>query len=107
MTERRQPIFFSKEINTKMPHAPTLSSLTLTCQKRMGRKCWLKLKSTRTLKTIPVVILTISKSEEDIIKTYKLHANCFITKPIDLNKFNEAIKTIEDFWLTLVKLPKS
>ncbi|MFA6439286.1 MAG: hypothetical protein WCX28_08265, partial [Bacteriovoracaceae bacterium] len=57
------------------------------------------------LKRIPVVILTISKAEEDIIKTYNLHANCFITKPLDLNQFVAVVKSIEDFWLTIVKLP--
>jgi len=57
------------------------------------------------LKRIPVIILTISKAEEDIVKSYELHANCFLTKPIDLNKFFDVVRSIEDFWLTLVKLP--
>jgi len=52
-----------------------------------------------------VVVLTTSKSEEDILKSYNLHANCFVTKPVDLNKFIEVCKSIEHFWLTIVKLP--
>jgi two-component system response regulator len=52
-----------------------------------------------------VIILTISKAEEDILKTYNLHANCYITKPLDFNKFIEVVKSIEKFWLTVVELP--
>ena len=54
---------------------------------------------------IPVVILTTSKAEEDILKTYDLHANCYITKPVDLEQFMKVVKCIEEFWLTMVKLP--
>jgi DNA-binding response OmpR family regulator len=54
---------------------------------------------------IPVVILTSSKAERDVIKTYDLHANCYITKPVDLDQFISVVKSIEDFWLTVVKLP--
>jgi DNA-binding response OmpR family regulator len=64
-----------------------------------------EIKSDSYLKRIPVVILTVSKLEEDIIKTYDLHANCYITKPIDLNRFIEVVRAIEDFWLAIVKLP--
>jgi DNA-binding NarL/FixJ family response regulator len=53
-----------------------------------------------------VVILTISKAEEDILKAYNLHANCYITKPLDLGQFIKVIQSIEDFWLTIVTLPK-
>jgi DNA-binding NarL/FixJ family response regulator len=52
-----------------------------------------------------VVILTISKAEEDILKTYNLHANCYVTKPLDLDQFMKVVRSIEDFWLTIVKLP--
>ncbi len=57
------------------------------------------------LKLIPVVVLTTSQSEEDILKSYSLHANCYISKPVDFEQFMKIIKTIEDFWLTAVKLP--
>jgi AmiR/NasT family two-component response regulator len=55
--------------------------------------------------SIPVIILTTSKVEEDIIRTYNLHANCYITKPVDLDQFLDVVRTIEEFWLTIVKLP--
>jgi len=63
------------------------------------------IKNDEDLKRIPVVILTISSAEEDVLKAYNLHANCFITKPIDLNQFIKVVKAIEDFWLSIVKLP--
>jgi two-component system, chemotaxis family, response regulator Rcp1 len=59
------------------------------------------------LKAIPVVILTTSKAEEDILKTYNLHANCYINKPVDLEQFITVVSYIQDFWLAIVKLPKS
>jgi len=57
------------------------------------------------LKRIPVVVLTTSEAEQDILKAYDLHANCYITKPVDLDQFIKIVKSIEDFWLTIVKLP--
>ncbi len=70
-----------------------------------GREVLKKVKEDENLKRIPIVILTSSKAEEDIIKSYDLHANCYITKPIDLEQFLNVIKSIEEFWLTIVKLP--
>jgi two-component system response regulator len=64
-----------------------------------------EIKSDDNLKRIPVVILTVSKAEEDILKSYNLHANCYITKPIDMEQFIKVVKSIEDFWFTIVKLP--
>jgi CheY-like chemotaxis protein len=84
---------------------PDLILLDLNLPKKDGREVLAEIKSDPDLKRIPVVILTISKAEEDILKTYNLHANCFITKPLDLNQFVTVIKSIEDFWLTIVKLP--
>ena len=84
---------------------PDLILLDLNLPKKDGREVLAEVKSNLNLKKIPIVILTISKSEEDIIKSYNLYANCYITKPIDLNQFNEVIKSIEDFWFTIVKLP--
>ena len=63
------------------------------------------IKDDENLRRIPVVILTTSRAEEDIIKTYDLHANCYITKPVDLGEFIRVVRSIEDFWLTIVKLP--
>ena len=70
-----------------------------------GREVLVEIKGDAELKRIPVAILTVSKAEEDIVKTYELHANCYITKPVDLGRFLEVVKSIKDFWLTVVKLP--
>ena len=85
---------------------PDLIILDLNLPKKNGQEVLAEIKADENLKSIPVIILTISKAEEDIIRSYNLHANCFLIKPIDLNKFFEVVKSIEDFWLTLVKLPK-
>jgi chemotaxis family two-component system response regulator Rcp1 len=84
---------------------PDLIILDLNLPKKDGREVLAEIKTNDDLKRIPVVILTISKAEEDILKTYNLHANCFISKPIDLDQFIKVVKSIEDFWLTIVKLP--
>ncbi len=84
---------------------PDLVLLDLNLPKKDGREVLAEIKSDPDLKRIPVVILTISKDEEDILRAYNLHANCFITKPIDLSQFMKVVKAIEDFWLTIVKLP--
>jgi two-component system, chemotaxis family, response regulator Rcp1 len=84
---------------------PDLIILDLNLPKKDGREVLAEIKSNDDLKRIPVVILTISQAEEDIIKTYNLHANCFISKPIDLVQFIKVVKSIEDFWFTIVKLP--
>jgi chemotaxis family two-component system response regulator Rcp1 len=91
----------------KYVHAarPGLILLDLNLPKMDGRKVLAEIKEDPELKRIPVVVLTISKAEEDIIKTYELHANCYITKPVDLEQFMEVVKAIENFWLTVVKLP--
>ena len=73
--------------------------------KKNGREVLAEIKQDINLKQIPVVILTLSKAEEDVIKTYELHANCFITKPVDMDQFIKVIKSIEDFWFSIVKLP--
>jgi two-component system, chemotaxis family, response regulator Rcp1 len=84
---------------------PDLILLDLNLPKKDGREVLAEIKSDPDLKRIPVVILTISKAEEDVLKSYNLHANCFITKPLDLSQFVTVVKSIEDFWLTIVKLP--
>jgi two-component system response regulator len=84
---------------------PDLVLLDLNLPKKDGREVLAEIKSDEGLKRIPVVILTTSKDEEDVLKTYNLHANCYITKPIDLHQFIKVVKSIEDFWLTIVKLP--
>lgn len=84
---------------------PDLILLDLNLPRKDGREVLAEIKNDPDLKRIPVVILTISKAEEDILKTYNLHANCYITKPLDLDQFMKVVKSIEDFWLTIVKLP--
>jgi chemotaxis family two-component system response regulator Rcp1 len=97
--------FLFKRNNYKDAIRPDLIILDLNLPKKDGREVLAEIKADDSLKRIPVVILTTSKAEEDILKTYNLHANCFITKPLDLDKFFEVVKSIEDFWLAIVKLP--
>ena len=84
---------------------PDLILLDLNLPKKDGREVLAEIKADPHLKRIPVVILTISESEGDILATYDLHANCFITKPIGLEQFVEVVKSIEEFWLSIVRLP--
>jgi len=84
---------------------PDLILLDLNLPKKDGREVLAEIKQDPKLKHIPVVILTTSKADEDIIKTYNLHANAYITKPVDLNRFIEIIHTLEEFWFSIVKLP--
>ncbi|MCL5027924.1 MAG: response regulator [Bacteroidetes bacterium] len=84
---------------------PDLILLDLNLPKKDGREVLAEIKSDLNLRKIPIIILTISKDEEDILKSYSLYANCYITKPINLEQFNNVIKSIEDFWFTIVKLP--
>jgi two-component system, chemotaxis family, response regulator Rcp1 len=84
---------------------PDLILLDLNLPKKNGREVLAEIKDDQELRRIPVVILTVSKAEQDILKSYNLHANCYITKPVDLEQFIQVVKSIEDFWLTVVMLP--
>lgn len=84
---------------------PDLILLDLNLPVKDGREVLAQIKEDADLKSIPVVILTTSKAEEDILKTYKLHTNCYITKPVDLEQFVTVVNYIEDSWLAIVKLP--
>lgn len=84
---------------------PDLILLDLNLPVKDGREVLAQIKEDPQLKRIPVVILTTSKAEEDILKTYNLHANCYVTKPVDLEQFITVVKSLEDFWLAIVKLP--
>ncbi len=84
---------------------PDMILLDLNLPKMNGREVLAEIKADEDLKSIPVIILTTSDAEEDIVKTYSLHANCYIRKPVDLSQFIKVIKIIEEFWLTIVKLP--
>jgi two-component system, chemotaxis family, response regulator Rcp1 len=84
---------------------PDIILLDLNLPKKDGREVLDEVKGDEILKSIPVVVLTMSKAEEDVMRTYQHHANCYITKPIDMNQFLDTMKQIEKFWLTIVKLP--
>jgi len=84
---------------------PDLILLDLNLPKKSGPEVLAEIKADPELRRIPVVILTVSKAEEDVLKSYNLHANCYITKPVNLDQFLEVVKSIEDFWLTVVMLP--
>jgi two-component system, chemotaxis family, response regulator Rcp1 len=84
---------------------PDLIILDLNLPRKDGREVLAEIKEDNVLKKIPVVVMTISQAEEDILKSYNLHANCYITKPIDLDQFVKVVKSIEDFWFSIVKLP--
>ncbi len=84
---------------------PDLILLDLNLPKKDGREVLADIKGHDDLKRIPVVILTTSDAEEDILKSYNLHANCYITKPIDLRQFVKVVRCIEDFWFSIVVLP--
>ena len=84
---------------------PDLILLDLNLPRMDGREVLRQIKNDDSLKRIPVVVLTTSRSEEDVLRAYDLHANCYITKPVDFTRFMEVVRSIEDFWLTVVKLP--
>jgi chemotaxis family two-component system response regulator Rcp1 len=84
---------------------PDIVLLDLNLPKKDGREVLEEIKTDEALKRIPVVVLTTSKAEEDVLRTYNLHANCYVTKPVDLDKFIVVVKSIDRFWLTVVTLP--
>ena len=85
---------------------PDLILLDLNLPKKDGREVLKEIKNDENLRRIPVVILTTSTAEQDILKTYDLHANCYINKPVDFDQFLTVVRAIENFWLTVVKLPQ-
>ena len=84
---------------------PDLILLDLNLPQKDGREVLAEIKSDHDLRRIPVVVLTSSQAEQDILKAYDLHANCYITKPVDLDRFVEIVRAIDEFWLAIVKLP--
>ena len=84
---------------------PDLILLDLNLPRKDGREVLAEIKADPLLKTIPVVVLTTSRAEQDVLRSYELQANCYITKPVDLDQFITVVKSIEDFWLTIVTLP--
>ena len=86
---------------------PHLIVLDLNLPRKDGREVLADIKADDSLKRIPVVVLTTSQDEQDVLKSYNLHANCYITKPVDLDQFVRVVRSIEDFWLGIVVLPVS
>ena len=86
---------------------PDVVLLDLNLPRKDGREVLAEIKTDPNLKNIPVVVLTTSEAEQDIVKSYALHANCYVTKPVDLQRFIEIVRQIETFWLQIVKLPQS
>jgi chemotaxis family two-component system response regulator Rcp1 len=85
---------------------PDLIMLDLNLPRKDGREVLAEIKNDPDLKLIPIIVLTTSRSDKDILESYKLNANCYITKPVDFTNFVEVVKSIEQFWLTVVTLPK-
>lgn len=95
---------YQREPHVQAPR-PDLILLDLNLPKKNGREVLAEIKSDVKLQTIPVVILTTSQAEEDVFRAYALHANCYISKPVDFAQFTNIVRTIEEFWLTIVTLP--
>lgn len=107
VTDGEEAILFLKKIGKyKNVSTPDLILLDLNLPKKDGREVLIEVKKDPNFSSIPVVILTTSDDERDIISSYVSHANAFITKPVDFNQFVTVVRAIEDFWLTIVKLPK-
>lgn len=97
--------FLNREGRYANASRPDVILLDLNLPKKDGREVLAAIKDDPDLRRIPVVILTTSQAEKDILQTYNLHANCYITKPVELDEFLEVVKAIDEFWLTIVKLP--
>jgi chemotaxis family two-component system response regulator Rcp1 len=97
--------FLRREGEYKGAPRPDLVLLDLNLPRKDGREVLAEMKEHPDLRLIPVVVLTTSEAEQDVVRTYELRANCYITKPVDLEKFITIVRSIEDFWLTIVRLP--
>jgi two-component system, chemotaxis family, response regulator Rcp1 len=104
--EGAEALAFLHDVEYERAPRPDLILLDLNMPRVSGQEVLEKIKSNDALASIPVVVLTTSKAEEDILKTYELHANSFITKPVDWQQFVNVIRFIEEYWFTVVKLPK-
>jgi two-component system, chemotaxis family, response regulator Rcp1 len=97
--------YLRREGSHASANRPDLILLDLNLPRKDGREVLAEIKEDPVLRRIPVVVLTTSKAEEDILRTYDLHANCYITKPVDLDQFISVVRSIDDFWLSVVRLP--
>ncbi len=97
--------YLRKEGAYASAHEPSLVLLDLNMPKKDGREVLMEMKADDRLRKIPVVILTTSEAEEDITRSYEMHANCYISKPVDLKQLVKIVQSLEDFWFGIVKLP--
>ena len=97
--------YLKKKGKYKKAETPDIILLDLNLPKKDGKEVLAEIKADKDLKRIPVIILTTSSAQQDIMSTYSNHANCYIMKPVDFNQFISIVRTIEDFWLSIVKLP--
>lgn len=97
--------FLLQQGKHKDAQRPDVVMLDLNLPKKGGLDVLREMKEDAELRRIPVVVVTTSRAEQDIVKSYNLHANCYVTKPVDLNQFLEVVRAIEGFWLSIVKLP--
>jgi two-component system, chemotaxis family, response regulator Rcp1 len=97
--------FLRREAPFEEVPKPDLILLDLNLPRKSGREVLEEIKQDSLLRHIPVVVLTSSQAERDIVRAYDLHANCYVTKPVDLDQFITVVKSIEDFWFSIVKLP--
>ncbi|MCD6017349.1 MAG: response regulator receiver protein [Bacteroidetes bacterium] len=108
VTDGEEAIFYlKKEGKYASAKTPDIILLDLNLPKKDGREVLSEIKANPSLMLIPVIILTTSSAQSDIINTYTNHANCYIMKPVDFNQFINVVRTIENFWLTIVKLPNN
>lgn len=108
VTDGEEALLFLKKIGQyKGAFTPDIILLDLNLPKKDGREVLSQIKEDPVLKLIPVIVLTTSDAEQDIMNMYAHHANCYITKPVDFHQFINVIRSIENFWLTIVKLPRN
>ena len=106
VVDGEEAISYLKKLDKfKDADTPDIILLDLNLPKKDGREVLAEIKENEKLKTIPVIVLTTSSSEKDVLKMYEQHANCYIMKPVDFGQFINVVKSIENFWLTIVKLP--
>lgn len=97
--------FLRREGSYKNAPRPDLILMDLNLPKKDGREVLAEVKSDPGLKHIPVIVLTMSEADQDVTRAYKLHANCYLTKPIEMENFLKMIRSVEDFWLSIARLP--
>ena len=98
--------FLNRRNSHEKAPRPDLILLDLNLPRKDGREVLEEIKADQDLRTIPVVVLTTSEAEEDILRSYRLHANAYVTKPVDFDRFIEVVRLIDDFFVTVVKLPR-